>query len=147
MKPPAAQLYSVNALSKLTGSDRKTIDKVIAANGIQGVGGKYALADIRQALDGKADKSLRDQKLAEEIRKLQIKNDKDQGKLIAKTEVVASIMRMAPRIRATMEQKLLNEYPSVVAGLGEPDKVRTYSRRLYNEVMAEWASFEKEWPA
>ena len=147
MKPPAAQLYSVNALSKLTGSDRKTIDKVIAANGIQGVGGKYALADIRQSLDGKADKSLRDQKLAEEIRKLQIKNDKDQGKLIAKTEVVASIMRMAPRIRATMEQKLLNEYPSVVAGLGEPDKVRTYSRRLYNEVMAEWASFEKEWPA
>lgn len=146
MKQPSPQLYSVNALSKLTGSDRKTIDKVIAANGIQGVGGKYALADIRQALDGKADKSLRDQKLAEEIRKLQIKNDKDQGKLIPKTEVVASIMRMAPRIRATMEQKLLNEYPSVVAGLGEPDKVRTYSRRLYNEVMAEWAAFEKEWP-
>lgn len=146
MKQPSVQLYSVNALSKLTGSDRKTIDKVIAANGIQGVGGKYALADIRQALDGKADKSLRDQKLAEEIRKLQIKNDKDQGKLIPKTEVVASIMRVAPRIRATMEQKLLNEYPSVVAGLGEPDKVRTYSRRLYNEVMAEWAAFEKEWP-
>ncbi len=134
------QLYSVNKLSDLTGADRKTLNKLIHANGIKPTDGKYALADIRACLDGKADKSLKDQKLAEEIRKLQIKNDKDQGKLIERARVAAGIMSVGPRMLSVLEQKLMNEQPGFVDP-GLQGILRSHNRRVINETFSEWSSF------
>jgi hypothetical protein len=89
--------------------------------------------------------TLKDQKTQEEIRKLKIKNDKDQGKLILKTEVAAAIRRALGRVSSIVEAKLVLEYPTVVSGM-DPDAVRVFGRRLHDLIMAECQGLAKEFP-
>ncbi len=89
--------------------------------------------------------TLKDQKTAEEIRKLRIKNDKDQGKLIAKAEVAGAIRRVLGKVSSITESKLVAEYPTVVAGL-DPAAARVYGRRLHDLLMAECQALAKEFP-
>lgn len=89
--------------------------------------------------------TLRDQKIAEEIRKLKIRNDKDAGKLIARVEVAAAIRRALASVAGIIEAKIVGEWPSAVAGL-DPAQARVYGRRLYDEVMAQCELLKKEFP-
>lgn len=143
--PP--QAYSVNALSKLTGRDRRTLDKLLVnvpAVRVEGKTKLYALDSVQAALAAKPDKSLRDEKLTEEVRKLRIRNDRDDGKLIPVEDVKRREASILAKVDSIIEQKLSNEYPSAVAGLDVP-QARVYGKRLgdqirglFNELASTW---------
>ena len=147
---PAAQGeqdYSVNALSKLTGKDRRTIDKAVVGITPARTVGKtkyYRLLDVEAALKEKPGRSLRDEKLIEEIRKLRLANDREEEKLITKARVKASMRRCLTPAAAMLEQRLVNEYPTGVAGLDVP-QARIYGKRLCDELLGFLQLFEKEW--
>lgn len=116
----------------MIGHDRRTIDKLVvnlSPVGQEGNAKLYALADVEGVLKSKPDKSLKDEKLAEEIRKLKIKNDRDEGKLVLKIKVLEVWEKMSGQMRFIQDQKLENEYPAVVAGLDVP-QARVYGKRL-----------------
>jgi hypothetical protein len=138
--------YSVNALSKLTGKDRRTIDKAVAGVVPTRVAGKtkfYRLQDVEEALK-KPGHSLRDEKLMEEIRKLRIANDKEEGIVVLKSAVMQSVRRCMSPVAAMLEQRLVNEYPTGVAGLDVP-QARIYGKRLCDELLTWFQTLEKEW--
>lgn len=139
--------YSVNALSKLLGYDRRTIDKALTGIEPTRTEGKtrfYRIADVENTIRAKKSDKLRDQKLLQEIRKLRIANDKEEGIVVEKARVKDSIQRCFSPMVATIEQRLTNEYPTAVAGLDVP-QVRIYGRRLADELIAFLQSFQKEW--
>ena len=47
-------------------------------------------------------------------------------------------------IREILEAKLVNEYPSAVAGLDVP-QARIYGKRLYDDILAAFLALDKEW--
>lgn len=136
--PP--QGYSVNRLSELTGADRRTLNKIIVANELQPVGQEgtaklYRLEDVQAALAKKPDKSLKDEKLSEEIRKLRLRNDKEEGKLVPKSAVVETVLAWEGEQAPIIEQKLEREYPASVAPT--PDdvpRVRIFGAQLNDEI-------------
>ena len=88
--------------------------------------------------------ALRDRKIEEEIRKLKIRNDLDAGKLIAIDRVREINGRILAAVDAILEQKLSNEYPSIVAGLEVP-QARVYGKRLGDSIREEFQKLNKEW--
>jgi hypothetical protein len=135
--------YSVNALSKLLGADRRTIDKAVAH--LPSVDGKYRLEDVEAALKEKKNSKLRDRKLLEEIRKLRIANDLAEGKVVEKTKVADAVRNCLGRLPAMIEQRLLNEYPAAAAGKSAPE-IREQGRKLYDEIVAGFRELEVLWP-
>lgn len=73
--------------------------------------------------------ALRDQKLTEEIRKLRIRNDREDSRLVLKSEVLEDGHKFAAWQKQFLTQKLVNEYPSVVAGLDVAGAM-AYGRRV-----------------
>lgn len=140
--------FSINALSEMTGVDRRTLKKHLASvtpKKVEGVSKLYELADVEAALPKESQGgSLRDEKLREEIRKLRIKNDRDQGLVVPRARVAESISRILPTAMGQLEQKLVNEYPSAVAGLDVP-QARVYGKRVFDDLAASLRAFEKEW--
>ncbi len=136
--PP--QLCSLNQWSKITGRDRRTLDKLLvgAEPKLGPKGAKlYTAAQVEAALAAKPDKSLKDEKLTEEVRKLRIKNDKDEEKLVPVAWVAESDSKILARVDQILEQKLSNEYPSAVAGLDVP-QARVYGKRLGDQIRGEF---------
>lgn len=88
---------------------------------------------------------LKEQKLKEEVRKLRRLNDIQEGKLVAKSDVAKDIVRVLSRVCPFLEAKLVNEYPSAVAGLDVP-QARVYGRRLFDATMVFFQSLAKEFP-
>lgn len=88
--------------------------------------------------------ALRDQKVSEEVRKLRIRNDRDEGKLISVDLVKQCVARVLSRVDQILEQKLANEYPSAVAGLDVP-QARIYGKRLGDQVRVEFNKLKGEW--
>lgn len=84
-------------------------------------------------------------KYREEVRKLKIINDERQGKSVLKVEIVAAVQRALSQVSQIAEAKLVNEYPSAVAGLDVP-QARVYGRRLYDQLMIEFRKLSKEFP-
>lgn len=147
MTGQASTDFSVNALSKLLGNDRRTIDK--AVQGIpptrtQGKTKYYRLEDVEAALKAKNNNKLRDTKLLEEIRKLRIANDEAEKVVVPKAKVADSIRRCMAPAAAALEQRLVNEYPTAVAGLDVP-QARIYGKRLCDELLGFFQTMEKEW--
>lgn len=139
--------YSVNALSKLLGHDRRTIDKAtvgVTPTRTEGKTKFYRLADVEAALKAKSSNKLKDEELIEKIRKLRIANDREDGLLIPKVKVAESLRRCLSPAVATLEQRLVNEYPTAVAGLDVP-QARIYGKRLCDEIIGQIQSLEKEW--
>lgn len=146
-KSPPHKLLSVNALSNVTGRDRRTIDKMLAGVAPASIvaGRKlYTLESLELAAKAKPDRGLREQKIAEEVRKLRIKNDRDEGKVIAVEHVMRVMSRILVRVDAMIEQKLSNEYPSAVAGMDVP-QARIFGKRLGDQMRAELQSMGREW--
>jgi len=88
--------------------------------------------------------ALRDQKLAEEVRKLRLKNDRDEGKLIPIEAVKHCVSRVLSRVDQILEAKLSNEYPAAVAGLDVPQS-RIYGKRLGDQIRTEFQGLKEEW--
>ena len=99
--------------------------------------------DVTASSDGPL--TLKDEKTKEEIRKLRIKNDKDQGKLVLKAEMASAIRRALGKVSSICESTLVHEFPTVVAGL-DPAAARVYGRRLHDLLMSECQALAKEFP-
>lgn len=89
---------------------------------------------------------LKDQKLNEEIRKLKIKNDKDEGKMVARTEVAASVRQTLSAVGPILEAKLQNEWPMTVSRL-DPPQCRKYGKELTDEILKQFEELERLWPS
>jgi biotin operon repressor len=141
------QGYTVNQLAMMLGRDRRTITKAVDGLKPSGVDGNYkyySLEAVEEKLKTKGDANLRDQKLAEEVRKLRIQNDAKEGKLVARESVAASIRRILGPADQTLEQKLVNEWPSMVAGQDVP-AIRIYGKRLADDIRTKLRELETEW--
>ena len=144
------KLYSVTALSRLTGADRKTIDKAIARaqikpGGRHGGRALYELEPIQDALAAKPDKTLKDEKLAEEIRKLRILNDEREGKLINRATVATSATQFVAECARLLTQALENEFPALVQGL-DIAGCRVKGKQLNDRIRAEIYKLCDLWP-
>lgn len=138
--PP--QGYSVNALSKLTGRDRRTLDKLLVnVAPVANSGGKklYSLAAVEAELakKPKVEQSLKDQKTFEEVRKLRIANDAKEGRLVPRDQYESWIAKVRSGVDVIIEQKLVNEYPSAVAGMDVP-QARIFGKRLGDQLREEF---------
>jgi hypothetical protein len=80
--------------------------------------------------------SLKDQKTNEEIRKLKILNDLKESKLISRESVIAEHHKFEKAFRELINQKLVAEYPAMVAGLDIPS-ARVYGRNLCDALTEE----------
>jgi hypothetical protein len=87
---------------------------------------------------------LRDQKIAEEIRKLKIANDERAGVLVRKDDVIAAISKFLLAGRRILKAKLENEYPSAVAGLDVPQAI-IYGKRLHDAIADEFRKLHTIW--
>ena len=146
-KPKQQQGFSVNAIALKLKRDRATITR--ATSGLapirrEGTVSFFELADVEAALAAKSDKTLKDEKLSEEIRKLRLKNDRDEGKLILVDSVKSCVSRVLARVDQILEQKLSNEYPAAVAGLDVPQS-RIYGKRLGDQIRVEFQGLKEEW--
>lgn len=146
---PAAQGeadYSVNALSKLLGKDRRTIDKALVGISPTRTEGKtkfYRLTDVEQAIRERSVK-LKDEKVLEEIRKLRMVNDFEEGKLVLRSVVCESIRRCLSLMVAILEQRFVNELPTAAAGLDVP-QLRIVAKRYLDDALVSCQELGKEW--
>ena len=92
------------------------------------------------ALDGG---SLKEEKTREEIRKLRLRNDRDEGKVVLRSEIATKLRTALGRMRGVFEQKFFNELPTAVSGL-EPAQVRIKTKQIYDEAMKECACLDSE---
>ena len=139
--PPRARKagHSVNELSKFTGRDRRTIDKAtFGLTPVRTVGRSkfYRLADIEKVLAAKGSKTLKDEKLEQEIRKLRIANDAKEKLVVLRSSIVGEFRKFAQVVCGLLDRKLENEYPSAVAGLDVP-QARVFGKRLNDSIKVE----------
>lgn len=144
--PP--QGYSVNQLSKLTGHDRRTIDKLlVGVNPVSKTGSpRYLLKDVEVAIANKPDKNLREQLIAEQIRKHRIANDKSERILLPVATFHASLRRCLGPMRSYGEQKICNELPAAIVGLNDVNQGRLIAERFWDDLMKYFRELEREWP-
>ena len=92
------------------------------------------IAEHRKELES-GGVALRDQKLSEEIRKLRIKNDKDEKLVVPRAVIASAFAEWAAAVRKTNIRRLVEEWPSMVAGLEIP-QIRIKGRQVCDEHMA-----------
>lgn len=128
----SATPQSINALSKVTGADRRTLERLLAAvkpAGWEGENPLYTLKQVEVALATKratAGASLRDQKLEQEIRKLTLANDRLSGVLVERSAVAESMARCCARwnqerlkLEQTAPVQLRAEAKALTLAIGE----------------------------
>lgn len=138
--------YSVNALSKLLGKDRRTIDKAlvdVAPTRTEGKTKFYRLADVEQALRERSVK-LRDDKIREEIRKLERENDFEEGKLVLRSVVCETMTTCLSAMIAILEQHIVNELPTAAAGLDVP-QLRIVVKRYLDNALVSCQQLANKW--
>ena len=145
---PHPQKLNLSELARKTGRDRKTIREHLVRAGLKpDRSGRWSLADALPVLEqiGKGkDSPLRDQKLSEEIRKLRIANDAKEGRLVLRATVASDLLTVCSAQRRLLEQKLVNEYPSAVAGM-DVAQARVFGRRLVADVCTEMQKLADAW--
>lgn len=149
MKKSPPQAFSVNQLSKLTGADRRTVDKAVVGlepGGKRGKAKLYVLSDVEAALKARRPAAgLRDQKLEQEIRRLRLANDKQEGTLISVKTVATKLQELSAGQLALLRQRLENEAPSQIADLKDPAAVRVILKRTVDEVCEKMRALVKDW--
>ena len=151
MKKPSStpKLFSISGLSEQTGTDRRTLRKRlrdVVPRKMKGVSAMYALEDLAAATSATTDAdTLKEQKLAQEVRKLKLANDIKERLVVSKSEVASAIRRALAQVAGLSESKLVNEYPTAVSGLDIP-QARLYGKRLHDSLMEECQKLAKEFP-
>lgn len=87
----------------------------------------------------------KDKKVDEEWRKLRIANDAKEKMLVPRLKVQEAIVQCATEVKRILYQRLEQEYPSAVSGLGDPAQVRVYGRRLGDEILKEFQALGERW--
>ena len=147
-KSPPQVGYSVNQLSRLTGADRRTLDKSVVGLKPCDHRGKsplYDLAEVEAALRArKAGGSLRDEKVFEEVRKLRIGNDQKEKTLISVDVIKKRLAEVAQGQKDLLRQRLENEAPSQLADQ-KPEPIRIMLKRTIDEICALMQALVKDW--
>ena len=124
-KPTKSTLKTAYAWASQLKIDRAVFARKmdgVPADGHKGTFKTYSLKSVRAAIE-KADKSKRTKRglseelLHEKIRALEIKNRIADGSLIPVTQVCSAISTRMAQMNSTLNQRLVNELPSIVAGL------------------------------
>lgn len=89
---------------------------------------------------------LKDQKTAEDIRRLRIANDLAEGKSVEVQHVSKVIGRLGPRISDLLDRKLRLEYPNAVEGL-KAAQIAEYGQRLADQILQEFRALGGLWTA
>lgn len=92
------------------------------------------MGSFPEAVKKDSSAKLRKQKLAEEIRKLRLANDLKEGKLQPVDDLCEWLGKLLGGMRATLEQRLCNELPGLVANLDAP-QIRIRSKQLFDDIM------------
>jgi hypothetical protein len=87
--------------------------------------------------------SLKEEKTKEEIRKLRLRNDRDEGKVVMRTEIAMKLRTALGRMRGVLEQKIVNQLPADAAMLEAPE-IRIIGRKILDEAMQECACLDAE---
>ncbi len=107
---------------------------------------KKWIAENAEALKSSGENvSRKDAKLDQEIRKLKIANDAKEKLTVSKERGMNAIANCRARIRPFLEQKLENEYPSVVVGMNDIAQIRVYGRKIHDQILAELQTLADEW--
>lgn len=93
------------------------------------------LADKEDQIKANPNATLRDQKLAEEIRKLRLGNDKKEGSVQNVSALIELLATVLGGALQNLEQKLLNEAPAFLEGLDAP-QIRVKLRVFYDQFRA-----------
>jgi len=88
--------------------------------------------------------ALKDSKLFEEIRRLRLRNDRDERRLVPIAYVESRHSAVAARVGGILRQKLEVEYPNAAAGL-DVRGARVYGKRLNDDIMGEFQKLNAEW--
>jgi hypothetical protein len=79
-------------------------------------------------------------------RKLKIRNDRDEGKVVERAKVCAAIERLANRIVPMLSQKLEREMPQAVAMTPEDmPRCHIIGRNINDAILREFHGFAEEW--
>jgi hypothetical protein len=102
------------------------------------------ISDNPDKLAAPAGATLEDQKTAEQVRKLRIGNDREDGALILVATVEKLLHEIAAGQLKILRQRLENEYPTAVSGM-DPAQARVYGKRLVDEICAQMCDLVKKW--
>lgn len=97
---------------------------------------KWIAANAEKVKASGSNLSLKDQKLNEEIRKLKIKNDRDEKLVTPNVKLHAAFAEIGQSIKSMLYQKLENEYPATVSGLDIPG-CRIKGAQLADSILVE----------
>lgn len=97
---------------------------------------------LRERADGVAKK--REALMDEELRAKKRENDLEEGLMVQTSALIEKFRPVAQRIKDSLRQKLVNEYPMAVAGLDVP-QARIFGMRLEEEILKTWAGFFEGW--
>lgn len=146
-KPKSHGGFSISKLSLMVGKDRQTLVRLLQNTTPVATEGKvryFTLAQVQATLDHKPNKALKEEKLAQEIRKLRIYNDAKEGRLVDESKEAAWLFGLAKTAGKTLWQKLIVEAPTALARPGEEATCREYLKRVYNSVMSSWREMVKD---
>ncbi len=88
--------------------------------------------------------TLKDAKLFEEVRRLRLRNDRDERRLVPMAYVQSRHSAVAARVKSILRQKLEVEYPNAAAGL-DVRGARVYGKRLNDAILEEFQKLSAEW--
>ena len=140
-KPDRSGPMSLNALAELTGADRATVKRALAEvepAQWEGDNPQYTLSQLQDAIGARrssAPPELKERKLEEEVRRLQIQNDRAAGVLVPRSSVAESMARCCAawnKARLKYEQEA-------------PAQLRTDAKRLTTSIGEELQRLAKEW--
>lgn len=140
VKTKAKKSLTISGIADETGMDRRTIKRRLIEAGKYPPDG-HSAAELLEAVKPsvsttKAGAGTKEDEQYEKWRKLRIKNDKDEGKLVPMDFIEQAVSAILARVDQILEQKLCNEYPSAVAGLDVP-QARVYGKRLGDSIREE----------
>ena len=138
---------SVEQIAHETGIAWRTARNRLKAAGLLPIEG-HTRAEILDAIKpptgDKPGDSIKEKLTYEQWRKFRIKNDADEGILVHRAKVAATVRVLAGKFTKLLDAKLEDEYPAAVAGLDVPG-ARAFGKRLNDEIRAEVQRWAAEW--
>ena len=150
MKPQDAT-FNITRLCEISGIDRRTIKKMLRS--VPPSGGsvsspEWTLGELEAAGRVLVEKrggssELKDQKLAEEIRKLRHVNDSNAGLVVEKSEVCAAFTRGKNKLQE-FRTELETKWPARLAGLPDVAAAREQCRQVADRIYEVYRSMAEE---
>ena len=138
---PQGETFNVSRLSEISGMDRRTVKSLMRS--VPPMAGsatnpEWTLAALEEAGRKLVEKrgastALKDQKLAEEIRKLRHVNDSNAGLVVEKSAVCAAFTRGKNKLQE-FRTELETKWPAKLAGLPDVAAAREQCRHVADRI-------------